>query len=120
MTPPPRTFGVVSILDLTLLPVDDLGGDRHHRSDHARGLRAGVMVQLDGQPAGPSVAVPPGRYRTTWSGNSDALGVSHRPLFRGVALFHNAERGGSPMRIAADCGQHLLVGLQGFDVLSVR
>jgi len=48
------------------------------------------------------------------------LGVSHRPLFRGVALFHNAERGGSPMRIAADCGQHLLVGPQGFDVLSVR
>lgn len=65
MTPPPSAFGVVSILDLTVLPVDDLGGDRHRRSDHARGLRAGVVVQmqLDGQPAGPSVAVPPGRHR---------------------------------------------------------
>ena len=34
------------------------------------GLPAGVVVQLDGQPGGPSVAVPPGRHRIDLAGKA--------------------------------------------------
>ena len=84
------------------------------------GLGAGVVVQVDGQPAGPSVALLPGRHRIDLIRKAfDALGVSHRSLGRGVARIHIDELVGGQVRLAADRGERLPVGLEGFHVLSV-
>ena len=113
----------MSLLDLTLRPIRIA---RHiadvvvHPGASAAAPPAELVV-VDGMPEGcrrRGAAAGTAPHRADRE-NFDALGVSHRPLGRGIACIHVGEPVGGQVRLVADRGERLLVGLQGFHVLSV-